>query len=348
MVNNNTKPLFSILVATYNRSDFIEESIHSALNQDYPNIEIVIVDDCSTDDSLTIARVLAKKDKRIRVYKNIKNQGCGFTKNRCGQLAKGDICGYLDPDDLLEPHSVSTMVKAHSSHPSASLIYSRKHYFLQSNPQQLIKTNHQAAVPEYRDYLHGKPYIVDHFATFKKDAFVRVNGLNPTYKRAVDQDLYYRMEEVGKLVFIDEYLYRYRIHNTGISTGKNRDKAFYWHIIAMDAACQRRGIIAENIVAKLIAHEKESSHEELQNNINCLNTQVEKLQYRLTCMEDLNKVEELLNQEKNARVSLENTLINNKYQYLEEQYLQTIQSFSFRLARLITLPIRFIRSHGKA
>jgi len=79
-------------------------------------------------------------------------------------------------------------------------------------------------------------------------------GINIFLKRAVDQDLYLKLEEVGSFLFIDKPLYFYRIHNNQISLGENNYKAFYYHIKVIEDACKRRGIISqcEDIISDLI------------------------------------------------------------------------------------------------
>ena len=95
--------LFSILVANYNNGHFFQDCYQSILSQTYTNWEVIIVDDCSTDESVSVIKQIIGVDDRFKLIENTKNYGCGYTKNKCVQNAKGDILGFLDPDDSSQP-----------------------------------------------------------------------------------------------------------------------------------------------------------------------------------------------------------------------------------------------------
>ena len=123
-------PLFSVLIANYNNGCYLQEAIDSVLAQEYGNWEIVIVDDKSTDNSIEIYDKY-KDDNRFHVYFNEKNEGVGYTKNRCVEKANGWICGFLDPDDVLVGEEVfGIMVKTHMDNIGASMVYSNMYDYL--------------------------------------------------------------------------------------------------------------------------------------------------------------------------------------------------------------------------
>ncbi|MBE0639808.1 MAG: glycosyltransferase family 2 protein, partial [Bacteroidales bacterium] len=92
LTQKSDKPLFSALIANYNNGQYLEECLQSIFAQTHENWEIVIVDDASTDSSHAVYEK-HKSDSRIRILKNDKNRGCGYTKRKCVENAKGDICG---------------------------------------------------------------------------------------------------------------------------------------------------------------------------------------------------------------------------------------------------------------
>jgi glycosyltransferase involved in cell wall biosynthesis len=96
----NNKPLISIVICNYNYGQYIGEAIESALSQTYPNIELIIIDDGSTDDSREVIEKYVKKNPKIKYYKQ-KNQGIVATRNRGLGLAKGDFLMFLDSDDTM-------------------------------------------------------------------------------------------------------------------------------------------------------------------------------------------------------------------------------------------------------
>jgi glycosyltransferase involved in cell wall biosynthesis len=71
-------------------------------------------------------------DTRFKFYQNSENKGCGFTKRRCAELATGEICAFLDPDDAITEEALTIMVAEHEKFPNASMVYS-KHYFCDEN-----------------------------------------------------------------------------------------------------------------------------------------------------------------------------------------------------------------------
>lgn len=96
----NKTPLFSVLIANYNNGKYLMDAIDSVWRQTYTHWEIILVDDASTDNSKELYKEL-EKDNRIHIYYNEENRGCGYTKRRCADLANGELCGFLDPDDAL-------------------------------------------------------------------------------------------------------------------------------------------------------------------------------------------------------------------------------------------------------
>lgn len=240
------KPLFSVLIANYNNGKYLMDAIESVCSQTYSNWEIILVDDASTDNSADLY-VDLKKDERIHIYRNEKNMGCGYTKRRCAELANGELCGFLDPDDALTSDALEIMVQAHVKHPDASLINSTC-YITDEKLNINYLSNNECQIPKessFLEYGHG----ISHFATYKNTFYKCTNGISDSILRAVDHDLYFRLEEVGEVIYVDKPLYMYR-HGTGnnISLGENSRKALYWDCVVRIDACHRRGLSIEDLV----------------------------------------------------------------------------------------------------
>jgi len=107
-VNLNNSNLISIVCASYNSKNYITETINSVLNQDYKNWELLIIDDCSTDDTFQIVESKAKNDHRIKTFRNITNSGSGFSRNIGIKNAKGNYLTFIDSDDLWDSNFLST------------------------------------------------------------------------------------------------------------------------------------------------------------------------------------------------------------------------------------------------
>lgn len=237
------QPLFSILVANYNNGKFFKDCFESIISQTYQNFEVIVVDDCSTDDSIEIIRKLTKEDARFKIYQNEKNQGTGYTKHRCSDLATGEICAFLDPDDAITENALQICVEEHQNDINCALVYSDS---LWCDAELKNGKRHH-----YKQVENGNPYFFNqaeifHFAPYKNSFYKKTGGTDPTLKRAVDQDLYLKLYEVGTVKHIAEALYLYRIHDGGISTTKNVKKAYFWHWVVIIEAGKRRGLNLED------------------------------------------------------------------------------------------------------
>lgn len=104
-------PLVSIIIPMYNAALFIEETIQTVLQQTYSNIEIIVVDDCSTDASYDVVSQLCQQHENISLLQNRKNSGVGFSRNAGVRHAKGRFISFLDADDLWLPDKLEKQVK---------------------------------------------------------------------------------------------------------------------------------------------------------------------------------------------------------------------------------------------
>lgn len=86
----------SILIANYNNGHFFKDCYDSLINQTLQEFEVVVLDDCSSDDSFEVIQNIIKKDDRFKLFKNDTNRKVGFTKRKLVELANSEICGFLD------------------------------------------------------------------------------------------------------------------------------------------------------------------------------------------------------------------------------------------------------------
>lgn len=125
MLNSNEKPLVSVLTTVYNREAYLRDTILSVLQSTYTHFEYIIVDDCSTDNSLAIAREMAATDSRIRVYANEKNLTDYPNRNKAASYAKGKYLKYVDSDDMLYPYGLEILVNRMEQFPKAAVGFSK-------------------------------------------------------------------------------------------------------------------------------------------------------------------------------------------------------------------------------
>ena len=210
---------FSILMANYNAGKYIKDAIKSVLRQTYTDWELIIVDDKSKDNSVEIINKFLG-DPRIKLTIRDENGGYGKTLQTAVKHVTGEVCGILDSDDTLRSDALEIMVKNHVKHPECGLIYSQ---FMKCNANlKKIKKGDCTVIPPDTTWLDAmlsgkKPKLrVSHFKTFRKSDYDRTDGFHDL-RRTVDKDIVLKLEEVTKLLFVDEVLYYYRVHSQCIS-----------------------------------------------------------------------------------------------------------------------------------
>lgn len=114
----------SVIIPVYNVALYVEECINSVLSQTYKDLEIIIVDDCGTDDSMELVeRTLAKSDRKIIILKHPYNQGLSVARNTGIRHATGDYLYFLDSDDYLSPHCIERLVRMAEKYSEAEIIH---------------------------------------------------------------------------------------------------------------------------------------------------------------------------------------------------------------------------------
>lgn len=116
-------PLVSVIIPTYNRAAYIVQTIDSVLTQDYPSLEVIVVDDGSTDHTLALLEAKYGEDGRVRVLRQ-PNNGVIVARNRAIEAARGEYIHFLDSDDYLLPGKIAKSVIAMQSNPQAAVVYS--------------------------------------------------------------------------------------------------------------------------------------------------------------------------------------------------------------------------------
>jgi glycosyltransferase involved in cell wall biosynthesis len=247
--------VFSILMANYNNSAFIQEAVYSVIDQTFQDWELLIIDDASTDNSISIIKEIASKDGRIRVLLHDTNKGIGYSKRELVAESRGEVFGFLDPDDYLSPKALEVMVDAHRAMPDTGLIYSTLiHVDYKGN--EIGVSSYNKPVPEGTTFMSSGG--ISHFCTIKRSFYNLTEGINPLLRIAEDQDLYMKLEEVAPVHFVNLPLYYYRSHSGAISLNGNITRSHVWQMIARYEAYKRRDIpIDENHLIKYFISKEE-------------------------------------------------------------------------------------------
>lgn len=210
---NSKNRLVSIITPAYNCEDFIEETINSVLSQDYDNLEYIVVNDGSTDNTY---KILCKYDKHIKII-NQKNEGQSSALNNGWAMSSGDYIGYLSADDTFEPNAISFLVECLESNPSAILSYGD--WSLINSDSKLIRN---ISGKDYSKFELKNKLIcaVGPGSIFKREIFTRYGGWNTEFKRVPDFEFFFRICESGDFKRVRKKLANFRIHSNSYSSAK--------------------------------------------------------------------------------------------------------------------------------
>ncbi|MDD5069395.1 MAG: glycosyltransferase [Candidatus Omnitrophica bacterium] len=199
------KPEISVLMANYNKGQYISEAIQSMLSQAFNNWELVICDDGSTDNSFEIIKSFLN-DSRIRVLKNKSNLGKIATLEVLIKESKAEILAILDSDDVLRQDALEVMVDAHKNHQECGLIYSQ--FIFCDQDLKFKRTGFCAGIE--KDDLLVLYDVISHFVTFKKKCYLKTEGYDEEILYAEDRDIVFKLQEKAKIFFVNETLYYHR------------------------------------------------------------------------------------------------------------------------------------------
>lgn len=235
-------PLVSILVTNYNNAVYIVESLESAVHQTYQNIEIVIVDDKSLDDSVDVAKSFVEHhpDFRFTLYVSPENKGCPFSKRKSVELSHGDYFLFLDSDDKMSNDAVEKLLEVMLDGNQYSIVYSGQ-YLCDGDLVPQCRSSYCGLIPEGESNLTSKTGHVSYLTLCSRECYDKTSGINVNAGLAEDQDFYYKMEEVAPVRFLNLPLYYYRKHDHNISYNASstvRNK--YWLMKAKTEAYYRR------------------------------------------------------------------------------------------------------------
>jgi len=223
-LTDSPQPLVSIVTPSFNSAPFLRECIESVLEQDYPNIEYIVMDGGSTDGTPAI---LERYRDRIERVHSAPDFGQGQAINRGLSGSSGDIVAFLNADDAYFPDAVGQAVRAFAEHPGAAVVF--------GNAYHVAGDGSTIAPYPTQDFerasLARSCYICQPAAFVRREAFERAGALNPSLHYVLDYDLWLRLAALGPFVRIEPFLAKSRVHARSKSVS-NRN-AFYREVFSM-------------------------------------------------------------------------------------------------------------------
>lgn len=207
-MSNSAFPLVSIITPSYNQGYFIQETINSVLQQDYRQIEHIVVDGGSTDQTLTILQSNAQADERLH-FVSEPDRGQSHAINKALAMAKGEIVGWLNSDDTYLPGAISKAVQAFQAHPEWGMLHGQCY---------IVNGNSQIMTPFYSEQatdfskLANRVGICQPAAFLRKNVFDQVGGVDENLHFCMDYELWMRVAKQHIIGYIPEFIANARLH----------------------------------------------------------------------------------------------------------------------------------------
>ncbi len=202
----NTQPLVSIVTPSYQQARYLEETIQSVINQDYPRIEYLVVDGDSTDGS---QKIIQRYADRITWWVSEPDQGQTDAINKGFSHASGQVYAWLNSDDTYQPGAISQAVAYLLEHPEAGLVYGDCD-FIDSSGKVIGRFNAQQT--SLRRLQRGGVYIPQQAAFWRAELWKQVGPLDPSFYFAMDYDLWVRLAQVAEVHYTPQPWANFRLH----------------------------------------------------------------------------------------------------------------------------------------
>lgn len=238
------KPKVSVVIPTYNYAHFLDETVQSVLDQTYTDFELIIVDNCSTDNTAEVVQKYLT-DKRVNYIVNEQNLGLVGNWNKCLELAQGEYVKFLCADDKFHPQLLEKFVPVMDQHPNVAIVAAYNQLFggmdtLRKQPYTGLVNGRfawETLVKEgARNWLNNPSAVM-----FRKTACVAAGRFNPKLLNMTDKEYYARLLYIGDCYVIPEVLAYIRSHPDTVSFTSSKQPIentleTYWFFLGIKAS----------------------------------------------------------------------------------------------------------------
>ncbi len=200
-------PKISIVTPSYNQGRFLERTIISVLNQNYPNLEYIIIDGGSTDESV---KIIKKYERYLAYWISESDAGQSDAINKGFAKSTGEILAWLNSDDMYLPEAFSKVGDMFRKNPDAALVYGD--YIKVDANDRCFALRRQPSF-DYGIFLYAESIVVQPASFFQRKAFFEVGGVDPSLDYAMDYDLILKLAQYGRVIYIRGYLAAFRFHS---------------------------------------------------------------------------------------------------------------------------------------
>jgi glycosyltransferase involved in cell wall biosynthesis len=213
--------MISVVMSAYNASEFIAEAIESVLNQTFQQLELIVVDDGSTDNTVEIIRCYLELDQRVKLIQNT-HVGICHARNTGIQASKYPWIAILDADDIALKDRFETQIKAASSNPKVVVWGSYIQHINTKGEILTLQKQGPTSEEEYHNLIKSKelPFVVHSTVMLKKEILLQAGLYDLKFPLAQDLELISRMALYGPILAIPKPLVLYRVHSQSASMQK--------------------------------------------------------------------------------------------------------------------------------
>jgi len=235
-------PTVSVCIPTYNGEEYLKDCLNSVLSQTFSDFEVLIIDDQSSDQTLSIAKEYANQDVRIQVVQNSKNLGLVGNWNRCAQIAQGEWIKFVFQDDLIASQCLEKMLDASQS--ESSIICCRRDFIFSPNTpdnirrfyENILELKHffpqggELSIEEYCQLILGNlghNFVGEPTAVMmRREVFHRFGAFNPALIQICDLEFWTRIAVNTGITYVPETLATFRLHGQSTSSKNHADRQY--------------------------------------------------------------------------------------------------------------------------
>ena len=227
------KPLVSVMIGAYNAAPYLGEAIESVLGQDYEPIELIVVDDGSTDGTADVARNFAE----VKVIEQA-NGGNGAARNRAVENAAGELFAFLDADDRFTPGKLTLQKAALDVDPGLDMVFGHVREFLSPELDEETRASLRPPAPE------PMPWTAPNLMLIRRESFERVGPFTTAVRVGVTVDWFARAAEAGlRHTILPEVVLERRLHTQHNGLRERASRSQYVEVIRQ--AMERRRAAAD-------------------------------------------------------------------------------------------------------
>jgi glycosyltransferase involved in cell wall biosynthesis len=225
MEDSSSWPKISIITPNYNNGQFIEETIRSVLLQGYPNLEYIIIDGGSNDNSISIIK---KYEKWLAYWISEPDRGQSHAINKAFFKASGDVMNWLNSDDLLLKNALKEIGQAFHKNPN-HVYFGSGISFNDTDGTQILTTPNVKSIKNIIKYWNGWFDCLQSSVFFSREAFFKVGALNEKLGFVMDNDLYCRLMKIYPIMYLTKCISKFRRHDSA-KTCSQYNEAMLEHI----------------------------------------------------------------------------------------------------------------------